>query len=599
VIPTRIEEKNAMNRRAFAVWTVIAGLLIGTLGTFFFYRKTIGLSLPLFALVVIGALFFFTRAADRRVNLRNAWTLIALLFFAVMVAVRADLGLAALNVMAILALGALTLHYLLVRNPLDEDTFGDYLRHAMVSSIMIGLTPIYQAVQSLAWVREQRPLKGAHTKSVVRGLVFTIPLLFVFVVLLASADAVFEDYLNRFWNLFQIQNLEALFDQGFLIFVLGWLGCGALAYGIARHLPADTETETEPAPKASATHIETDEIDENADELEPIFSHNMPPGAPAPALAMAASGTAVRAQPSTRTANGVAARPKPAKKHPFTLGMIEAVMMIGAVDLLFGVFVLIQFAYFFGGQANISFEGYTYAQYARRGFFELIAVSVLTLGLVLWLDWVTVRHNPRQHTLFRALSVVVVALIGVMLLSASQRMSLYEEAYGFTHLRVYTHVFMFWLAVLFGVFLLSLFRLRERVFSVGLLAVIIGYVVTLNVMNVENTITERNVSRYLNAAGQHEIDICYLRTMSVDALQAMMALYNAPETSDEVRGHVEWWMATQLYQLDRMDTSIFSYNTARAQARAALEPLHDELPDLLNGSSNGADSFRYCYEYSD
>ena len=40
------------------------------------------------------------------------------------------------------------------------------------------------------------------------------------------------------------------------------------------------------------------------------------------------------------------------------------------VNLLFLVFVWIQFVYLFGGQANISAEGYTYAEYARRGFFD-------------------------------------------------------------------------------------------------------------------------------------------------------------------------------------------------------------------------------------
>ena len=55
-----------------------------------------------------------------------------------------------------------------------------------------------------------------------------------------------------------------------------------------------------------------------------------------------------------------------------SLGLIEVATLLISVDLLFLVFVWIQFAYLFGGQANITLEGYTYAEYARRGFFELL-----------------------------------------------------------------------------------------------------------------------------------------------------------------------------------------------------------------------------------
>ena len=60
--------------------------------------------------------------------------------------------------------------------------------------------------------------------------------------------------------------------------------------------------------------------------------------------------------------------------RPF-LGWLEAVTVLACVDLLFIFFVAIQFRYFFGGQTNISFEGFTYSAYARRGFGELLAVA--------------------------------------------------------------------------------------------------------------------------------------------------------------------------------------------------------------------------------
>ena len=59
-------------------------------------------------------------------------------------------------------------------------------------------------------------------------------------------------------------------------------------------------------------------------------------------------------------------------------------MVLAGVALLFAAFVLVQFRYFFGGAQNIGIEGYTFAEYARRGYGELMAVAVLSLLLAPW-----------------------------------------------------------------------------------------------------------------------------------------------------------------------------------------------------------------------
>ena len=60
---------------------------------------------------------------------------------------------------------------------------------------------------------------------------------------------------------------------------------------------------------------------------------------------------------------------------PF-LGLTETGIILGGIILLFGSFVIVQFQYFFSGQANISLAGFTYAEYARKGFGELVGVAV-------------------------------------------------------------------------------------------------------------------------------------------------------------------------------------------------------------------------------
>src|SRR5215213_2387555 len=132
---------------------------------------------------------------------------------------------------------------------------------------------------------------------------------------------------------------------------------------------------------------------------------------------------------------------------PF-LGFTESTIVLGSVVLLFIAFVVIQFQYFFGGRANIGIEGYTYSEYAVKGFGELVTVAFFSLLLLLGLGAITRRENENQRRTFSILGVGLVGLVIVMLVAAFQRLGLYEAAYGFSRLRTYTHVFMIWLALL-------------------------------------------------------------------------------------------------------------------------------------------------------
>ena len=80
---------------------------------------------------------------------------------------------------------------------------------------------------------------------------------------------------------------------------------------------------------------------------------------------------------------------------PF-LGFTESSIILGSVNLLFAFFVAVQFKYFFGGQANITLDGYTFAEYARKGFGELITVAVISLMLYLGLSTITRREANLQ-----------------------------------------------------------------------------------------------------------------------------------------------------------------------------------------------------------
>jgi hypothetical protein len=216
---------------------------------------------------------------------------------------------------------------------------------------------------------------------------------------------------------------------------------------------------------------------------------------------------------------------------PF-LGWTETGIILGAVDLLFLAFVFIQVRYLFGGTANINETGYTFADYARRGFFELVAVAVISMGLYLGLHTVSKREKRSSNAGFTILSVLLMANVLVILASSLQRLMLYEDAYGFSRLRTYTHVFIFFLAALILVtIVLELIRRRGH-FALALLVTSLGFSATLAVMNVDGFIAQKNISR---AAAGEELDVPHLVSLSADAVPVLVKNYLDTSTPKKVK----------------------------------------------------------------
>jgi hypothetical protein len=199
------------------------------------------------------------------------------------------------------------------------------------------------------------------------------------------------------------------------------------------------------------------------------------------------------------------------------LGAVEVGVVLGLLNLLFLVFVLVQLRYLFGGNDHVlETTGLTYSEYARRGFFELVAVAALAVPLVLLGD-----SLARPRRLFRGLTVVLVALLAVIMVSAVERMRLYTDAYGLTQLRLYTLAFLFWLAVVVVWMLATVLRDRHSLFMPGALVAGLAAVAVLNALNPDALIARTNIDRHLE--GRQPLDTYYLGDLSADATPTILS----------------------------------------------------------------------------
>ncbi|MBN1449737.1 MAG: DUF4173 domain-containing protein [Anaerolineales bacterium] len=261
---------------------------------------------------------------------------------------------------------------------------------------------------------------------------------------------------------------------------------------------------------------------------------------------------------------------------PSFLGFTEAAIVLGSVAVLFLAFVFVQFQYFFGGQANIQIDGYTYSEYARRGFGELVTVAFFSLILILSAGGVTRRETEIQRRVFSGLGIGIVALVLVMLVSAFQRLVLYETAYGFSRLRTYTHVFIFWLALLLVTVVLLEILHRERAFALAAVVASLGFALSLGIMNVDGFIVRQNVDR---AVQGETLDVSYLAGLSSDAVPALAAAYRTQPLPASIKEGVGASLACYAANQNRDKRTLpwQSFHLSRANAARVLTSLEADL----------------------
>ena len=262
--------------------------------------------------------------------------------------------------------------------------------------------------------------------------------------------------------------------------------------------------------------------------------------------------------------------------RPF-LGWVESVVVLVSVNLLFAAFVIIQFQYLFGGQANINAAGYTYSEYARRGFGELVAVAVISLLLYTTLCAITRQDDRRRKVTFSILAGMLMTLVLVMLGSAYLRLSLYEQAYGFTRLRAYTHVFIIWLGLLLAALVVIEALSRRERLAIVLLVTAFGFTLSLAGLNVDGFIAAQNIER---ARAGEALDASYLSGLSSDAVPVMLNAFHSgglPQQDKEALGRELTCRIVESFSQD--DWAWPSFHLGEYQSGALLLRSQDALSD--------------------
>ncbi|HBP37809.1 MAG TPA: hypothetical protein DD640_03550 [Clostridiales bacterium] len=252
------------------------------------------------------------------------------------------------------------------------------------------------------------------------------------------------------------------------------------------------------------------------------------------------------------------------------------ITFLSCINLLYLMFAFVQLAYLTGAFQAVLPENLTYAEYARSGFFELAAISVINLALIL----LTVKSTDRRRAaglVLRIESLMLAAGSLVQWASAMFRMNMYVDVFGLTLLRFLVTAFMLLLFALFVLLLVKEFMPRFALFK-AFTAAVLASLMILNHANCDAWIAAHNVRRYLNH--NQQIDAEYFGELSVSAVPAMLRLV---ESGDAI---VAAAIAGQLLdRYDRWEESAGDarwqrYNVSREQARRLVEANLGRLREL-------------------
>ncbi len=496
--------------RPLARRILFAALAIGVVAEVAIDGPAAGINVPLLTGLVLVGAWL-VRRRGRAPDPLDAWLPAAAIVLAMLVAVRADPFVAFLDMAGAAAFTGASV--------------------AAFSGLAVTRRSASVVMAMGAWVLEAalagtgralriaRPLRREGPRQfpvwlgpVGRGLILAIPLVLIFAVLFASADPIFRRGIDQLLGI-RIPDLGEL--PGRALFALGvaWLVGGLLTVA-ARGLPA---------------------------------------------MEQASLGAAASATPLARER---------------ILGVTEALVVLGAVALIFALFVGLQLAYLFGGLDTLTAAGMTYSDYARRGYFELVAAAGLAGGTLVALDYHVVRR-PRAYL---ALTIALVVLTIVVLASATLRLQLYQEAYGWTELRVYVAVSIVAMAV--TLVALATFLATDRVRWIGHAMAVIGLLslVSLNVIAPASLVAEHNVARLIGTeavppTAYDDLDVEYLGVLPDDAIPALVAALPHLPAAEADRLRADLLERRERFARDPGFSSPFAWNLGRERAKAALATL--------------------------
>ena len=154
--------------------------------------------------------------------------------------------------------------------------------------------------------------------------------------------------------------------------------------------------------------------------------------------------------------------------------------MLFIVNFVFVLFLISEISKLCGNFLKVP-KGYIYSSYAREGFFQLLFVTLINFGIILYLIYKA--NLVKEDKKVKCLVLSLIAFSIFLIFNSYYRMFLYIGRFGFTNLRLQVILFLFMEIILFGFIIKKIIRGAKKDGIVFLIIMTIAYVINLYVCN--------------------------------------------------------------------------------------------------------------------
>jgi len=448
----------------------------------------IGLGIPLFVQLMACATIFIAFKSNMPLGRKGLYFLLPALMYSIGFVVRDSPTLLAIDLGVVflsMSFAALSLTGV----SLTTSGISTYLSSILSGAILPFINAADLLYSYVEWDKLMPQAASRHMRSVMRGLMIGVPITAVFFGLFVSADPAFAAIVGKSIKF----DIGEAFVDSFIVGLFTWMATG---------------------------YFHTFSLSKMSQDKGQLLA---PVTAPVPILAtVGASGTVdLRPQmPETLSSTRALMVSEPESPPGVKLGITEIAVALGLLNLLFAAFVAVQLKFLFGGASLIGLTpGLTFAEYARKGFFDLNIAAALVLPILLWADHMLVRSSKTSVAIQRGLSFSLLGLLAVVMASALMRMHLYQTEYGQSELRFYTTAFMTWLGMVCTIFAGTVLVGKRKFFAFTSFAAGLSVITGLHVINPDAMIAKANIS---HAKTGKSFDAAYAVSLSNDAVPALV-----------------------------------------------------------------------------
>ncbi len=234
-------------------------------------------------------------------------------------------------------------------------------------------------------------------------------------------------------------------------------------------------------------------------------------------------------------------------------------MILVTLNIIYIVFCIIQIKSLF---MKVNIENY--AQYARKGFFQLMIVSVINLIVIL------IAKFNKNDKFINIMCLLMIACTFIILLSSAYRMRLYESTFGYTLLRLLVYVALFTESILLIPTVIYVLDKPIKLLKVYFVITLFVYV-CINFANIDNIIARKNIDRYF-ATGK--IDLEYLMdNTGTDAISQIIRIRESEtETEEEenIKNRVVTYISNIYTELENEKLDFRNFNISKFTAKIVI-----------------------------